>query len=47
VSASHAVAAADAFTVFQLAVILISLGGLCWYLPYRGIKVETRVPDAF
>jgi len=47
VSASHAVAAADAFTVFQLTVILVSLGGFCWYLPYRGIKVETRVPNAY
>ena len=47
VSGLHAVAAADAFTVFQLVVILVSLGGFCWYLPYKGVKVGTRVPSAF
>lgn len=47
VSGSHAVVAADAFTVFQLTVILISLGGFCWYLPYRDVKVATRVSSAY
>jgi hypothetical protein len=47
VSGSHAVMAADAFTVFQLAVILVSLGGFCWYLPYRDVKVRAAVPSAY
>jgi hypothetical protein len=47
VSGLHAVAAADAFTVFQLIVILVSVSGFCWYLPYRGVKVGARVPNAF
>jgi glycosyltransferase 2 family protein len=47
VSGSHAIMAADAFTVFQLTMILISLGGFCWYLPYSDVKVGTRVPSAY
>ena len=46
VSGLRAVAAADAFTVYQLAVILVSLGGFCWYLPYKDVNVRTHVPSA-
>jgi uncharacterized membrane protein YbhN (UPF0104 family) len=46
VSGLHAVAAADAFTVLQLTVILVSLGGFCWYLRYRDVKVRTGAPSA-
>jgi glycosyltransferase 2 family protein len=38
VSASHATAAADAFTVYQFGVILISLSGFFWYLSYKEVK---------
>jgi uncharacterized membrane protein YbhN (UPF0104 family) len=39
VSASHAAAAADAFTIYQLAVILVSLGGFYWYLSYTTVRL--------
>jgi len=39
-SAHHASAAANAFTVYQLAVILVSLSGFYWYFSYKEIRVE-------
>ena len=47
VSGLHAVAAANAFTVFQLTVILVSLSGFCWYVQYRGVNVRTRIPARY
>jgi hypothetical protein len=46
VSAAHATAAADAFTVYQFAVILVSLTGFYWYLSYKDVEVRTEVPSA-
>ncbi len=42
-STAHATAAADAFTVYQLAVILVSLSGLYWYLSYKSGETKTSV----
>jgi hypothetical protein len=47
VSASHATAAADAFTVYQFAVILVSLSGFYWYLSYKEVRVRTGIPRAY
>jgi hypothetical protein len=41
VSASQATAAADAFTLYQFAVILVSLTGFYWHLSYKNINLST------
>jgi uncharacterized membrane protein YbhN (UPF0104 family) len=47
VSSSHATAAADAFTVYQFAAILISLSGFYWYLSYKDFRVGFGVPSTY
>jgi uncharacterized membrane protein YbhN (UPF0104 family) len=44
-SAAHATAAADAFTMYQFAVILVSLSGFYWYLSYKDASVPSGVPS--
>ncbi len=46
-SASHATAAADAFTVYQLGVILVSLSGFYWYLSYKVVKARIGTQAAY
>jgi uncharacterized membrane protein YbhN (UPF0104 family) len=39
ISLTQAKAAAEAFTVYQCAVIMVSLTGFCWYLSYKDIHI--------
>lgn len=42
-SPAHATPAADAFTVYQLGVILVSLSGFYWYLSFKDAKAGASV----
>jgi uncharacterized membrane protein YbhN (UPF0104 family) len=47
VSAPHAAAAADAFTVYQVATILVSLSGCWWYLSHGDVRAKTNLRGAY
>lgn len=47
VSASQATAAADAFTVYQFGVILVSLSGFYWYVSYKNVKARIGEPSVY